>query len=492
MAVQKRAPKRTAIVIFGASGDLTSRKIVPALHSLMCAGLIPKSTQIIGVARSKLTDDAFRDRLSKGMAKNSRLLPGVKKQWPSAAANLSYLAGDYDDPKTYRLLAAKLSDSGKGSGNVNHLFYLSTPPQLFPIIVKQLGRSGLARPGSAWTRIIIEKPFGRDRKGARTLNGQLHAVFSEGQVYRIDHYLGKETVQNIVSLRFANSIFEPLWNRNYVDHVQITMAENIGVEHRAGYYDHAGVLRDMVQNHVLQLLSLTAMEPPSSFDAQSLWAEKVKVLKAVRRPQESDVAWGQYWGYLKEKGVSRDSKTPTFVALKLYVDNWRWHGVPFYLRTGKMLPRKATEIGLKFKSVPLMLFPESKDVSPNRISLCIQPDEGVDLRFETKVPGMGMKIAPADLVFHYNRFSKGVLPEAYERLLLDAIHGDPTLFVRNDFEDRSWAILDPLLNGSENADVDAPHPYKAGSWGPTEADQFMARDGRSWELGCSADSHGLA
>jgi len=331
-----------------------------------------------------------------------------------------------------------------------------------------------------------------DRKSASKLNRQVHAVFDEDQIYRIDHYLGKETVQNIVILRFANAIFEPLWNRNYVDHVQITMAENTGVEHRAGYYEQAGVLRDMVQNHVLQLLSLIAMEPPSAFDAQSLWAEKVKVLNAVRRPQASDVVWGQYRSYLKERGVSRDSKTPTFVALKLYVDKWRWHGVPFYLRTGKMLRRKATEIGLKFRSVPFMLFPESKDVSPNRISLCIQPDEGVHLRFETKVLGMGMKTAPADLVFHYNRFSKSVLPEAYERLLLDAIHGDPTLFVRGDFEDRSLAILDPLLNGWGHADVDAPHLYKAGSWGPTEADQLMVRDGRSWEMGCSADSHGLA
>jgi glucose-6-phosphate 1-dehydrogenase len=489
--VQKKAPKRTAIIIFGASGDLTSRKIIPALHSLEFNGLIPKSTQIIGVARSPLTVDEFRDQLSKGIAENSRLQPGVKGPWPSSA-NLFYLEGGYDDPKTYRLLAKELSGPGKDSSNVNHLFYLATPETVFPQIVKQLEKSGLARQDSAWRRIVIEKPFGKDRRSARELNRQVHTVFDESQVYRIDHYLGKETVQNIVSLRFANAIFEPLWNRNYVDHVQITMAESIGVEERAGYYEQAGVLRDMVQNHVLQLLSLTAMEPPSTFDAENLRNEKVKVLNDVRRPQADDTVWGQYKGYLKETGVARGSKTPTYVAMKLYVDNWRWQGVPFYLRTGKMLARKATEIALQFRSVPLMLFPGRKEVTPNRISLCIQPDEGVNLRFETKVPGMGMKTAPADLVFQYNRSGKNVLPEAYERLLLDVIRGDPTLFVRDDFEDRSWAILDPLLNGSEKPDDDALHQYKEGSWGPTEADQLMARDGRSWELRCSAASRGLA
>jgi glucose-6-phosphate 1-dehydrogenase len=488
--VRKNASKKTALIIFGASGDLTRRKIIPALHSLEFARLIPKSTQIIGVARSPLTDDEFRDQLSKGITKNSRLQPGVKGQWPSSA-NLSYLEGGYDDPKTYHLLAEKLSNSGKESSNVNHLFYLATPETVFPHIVEQLDKSGLVRPGSGWRRIVIEKPFGRDRRSARALNREVHTVFHEDQVYRIDHYLGKETVQNIVSLRFANAIFEPLWNRNYVDHVQITMAESIGVEGRAGYYEQAGVLRDMVQNHVLQLLSLMAMEPPSTFDAESLRDEKVKVLNDVRRPLKEDTVWGQYKGYLKETGVAKDSKTPTYVAMKLYVDNWRWQGVPFYLRTGKMLARKATEIGLQFRSVPLMLFPGSRNVAPNRISICIQPDEGVNLRFETKVPGMGMKMAPADLVFQYKRFGKNVLPEAYERLLLDVIRGDPTLFVRGDFEDRSWAILDPLLNGSEQPDDAALHPYKEGSWGPTEADELMARDGRSWELRCSAGSRGL-
>lgn len=480
-----RPPRRTAIVIFGASGDLTSRKVVPALHSLRCAGLLPKSTQVIGVARTPLTDGGFRERLSRGIAEYSRLKPGIREKWPSSAQSLSYLRGDYDDPATYRALAERLSGSAD-SGQVDRLFYLATPPTLFPVIVKGLGDQGLASSDRAWTRIIIEKPFGRDRRSARTLNAKVHAAFEEDQVYRIDHYLGKETVQNIFSLRFANTIFEPLWNRNYVDHVQITVAESVGVEHRAGYYEQAGVLRDMVQNHLLQLLSLTAMEPPAAFDAQHTRDEKSKVLSSVRKPRAQNAVWGQYDGYRKEKGVAKDSRTPTFVALKLYVDNWRWHGVPFYLRTGKMLSRKTSEISLKFKAVPLMLFHESKDVSPNRIALCIQPDEGVQLRFETKVPGMGMKTSPADMVFHYNRFGKNVLPDAYERLLLDAIEGDQNLFARNDFEDEAWALLDPLLKGPEREDGgDALHFYRAGSWGPSEAERFLARDGRSWELSCA-------
>jgi glucose-6-phosphate 1-dehydrogenase len=485
--VRNEEPGKTVIVIFGASGDLTSRKIIPALHSLSSAGLLPKSTQIIGVARSHLTEAAFREKLSKGIAENSRLRPDVKRRWPSSAANLFYLEGDYDDPRTYQLLGEKLGAVGKDPRKVNHLFYLATPEEVFPKIIRRLGSSGLARSDLAWSRIIIEKPFGTDRRSARRLDGQVHAVFKENQVYRIDHYLGKETVQNIVSLRFANAIFEPLWNRNYIDHVQITMAENIGVEHRAGYYEQAGVLRDMVQNHILQLLSLTAMEPPSAFDAHSLWEEKVKVLNAVHKASPEDAVWGQYIGYRREMGVSKTSMTPTFVALKLHVDNWRWHGVPFYLRTGKMLRRKATEIVLKFRSVPLLLFP-GEELSPNRISLCVQPDEGVHLRFETKVPGMGMKTAPADLVFRYDRFGKNALPEAYERLLLDVVHGDPTLFVRDDFEDRSWAILDPLLKGSGRSGKDALHFYKAGTWGPAESDRLLAKEGRAWQLGCSADS----
>jgi glucose-6-phosphate 1-dehydrogenase len=487
--VRAKASGKTAIVIFGASGDLTSRKIVPALHSLRSAGLLSNSVQVIGVARSELPEAAFREKLSKGIAEYSRLQSETKKEWPASAEDLVYIAGEYDDPETYHRVAEELSKSNKDSGPMNRLFYLATPAEVFQHVIKHLGESGLNDSVKGWRRIIVEKPFGRDRKSARRLNEQLHEVFEEDQIYRIDHYLGKETVQNIIAIRFANAIFEPLWNRNYVDHMQITMAEDIGIENRAGYYEQTGVVRDMVQNHLFQLLTLAAMEPPNAFNAQSLRDEKVKVLDAVSRPSTHDVVWGQYDGYRREKGVAKESRTPTFVALKLYVDNWRWRGVPFYLRTGKTLARKATEISLKFKSVPLRLFPEDKDVSPNRISLCIQPDEGIHMRFETMVPGMGSRTAPADMIFHYNRFGNNVIPDAYERLLLDAMNGDPSLFVRGDFEDRAWELLDPLLDVSEHPSDHTRilHAYEPGSWGPHAADLLMTRDGRAWQLSCSSD-----
>jgi glucose-6-phosphate 1-dehydrogenase len=476
------------VVIFGASGDLTRRRLVPALHSLACAGLLAPQTRVVGVARSPMTDQAFRDELYQGMDRSTQASADACELWPQHAERYSYLAGGYDDPDTYRRLAALLAQLDVTAGTQgNRLFHLAVPPVLYPVIVGQLGQTGLNRSDAGWTRIIIEKPFGRDLESARSLNREVHAIFDENQVYRIDHYLGKETVQNLLALRFGNSIFEPLWNRNYVDHVQITMAEDLGVGHRAGYYEQTGVLRDMVQSHVLQLLTLTALEPPAVFNARALRDEKTQVLQAVRPTRPADCILGQYRGYRDEQDVAPDSQTPTYAALRLYVDNWRWQGVPFYLRSGKQMANKATEIVLQFKRVPHLLFPENVDPAPNHLSLCIQPEEGVHLHFETKVPGSGMRLAPVDMRFHYSEhLGTYVLPDAYERLLLDAINGDAALFARSDEIELAWGLIDPLTAPRE------PAPYAPGHWGPAEADDFLARDGRAWIEGCIGHPLGAA
>jgi glucose-6-phosphate 1-dehydrogenase len=472
----------TAIVIFGASGDLAGRKVVPALYSLRNSGHLSKSFRIIGVARSPFTDISLGDRLRERMSEYSKQKPKAR-EWDAFARQISYIRGDYDDPRTYGRLSEELMGTSGSGQTTNCLFYLATPPTLFPSIARLLGKAGLSdqSSGRGWRRLVVEKPFGTDLHSARMLNSQIHESFKEKQVYRIDHYLGKETVQNILSLRFANTIFEPIWNRNYIDHVQITIAESVGVEQRAGYYDDAGVVRDMVQNHVLQLVSLTAMEPPVDFNERELRDEKVKILQAISPLDTDATVFGQYEGYRKEEGVARNSKTPTYVAQRLFVDNWRWQGVPFYVRTGKRLFRKATEISLKFKRVPHILFRKDRDLSPNRISLCIQPDEGIHLQFEVQAPGMEMKTTRASLLFHYSGFRGSPLPEAYERLVLDAISGDQVLFAREDEVELAWKVVEPLLHVPGRNSV---HTYAPGSWGPPQADQLIGGDGRSWELAC--------
>lgn len=476
----------TVIVIFGASGDLTQRKLIPALHSLRCEGLLPEQCCVLGVARTPMSDDEFRDHLFQGVQEYSRMTPMVCQLWQQFSRCHYYLAGDYGDPGTYKQLRERLAQFDIEFGSpAGHLFYLATPPALYSLIIEQIGHAGLSRNSASWARIIIEKPYGRDLASARQLTAQVHAVFDESQVYRIDHYLGKETVQNILTLRFANAIFEPLWNRNYLDNVQITAAEDIGIEHRGRYYDQAGVVRDMLQSHLLQLLTMIAMEPPAAMDATMLRNEKVKVLDSLRSAQLSDGLLGQYRGYRSEPDVSPESVTPTYLLFKLHIDNWRWQGVPFYLRTGKKLAKKVTEVILEFKQVPHLLFPDNVTLTPNRLSFCIQPDEGIHLGIESKVPGAGMRSSQVDVAFHYSsHFGERTLADAYERLLLDAISGDASLFARNDEVERAWALVDPIITAWEQLAAPPLAFYDPGTWGPAEADEFIAGDGRVWHNDC--------
>ena len=485
-----------SLVIFGASGDLTHRKLMPALWSLYAARTLPEPFAIIGTGRTGMTDDEFRNRMKDGVKQFARLKVPSDQIWERFAANLSYIAGDPTTPELYAKLRERLEEiEREHPGAPERLYYLATPPSLYDGIVVQLGKAGLAepRPGG-WTRIIIEKPFGHDLASAQELNRLVTSVFREEQVYRIDHYLGKETVQNVLALRFANGIFEPLWNRNHVAEVQFTVAETVGVEGRGGYYEESGALRDMIQNHLLQVMCLVAMEPPVTFEARAVRDEKSKVMEAVRPLDPATVdesaLRAQYGpgfvdgrpvpGYRQEKGVKPDSTTETYAALRLLIDNWRWAGVPFYLQTGKRLGKRMSEIVIRFHRTPHLIFRRGDvHVDPNILVIRIQPDEGISLIVDAKEPGPDLKLSPVTLDFKYHEVFGGEPPEAYERLLLDAIHGDATLYARGDWIEQAWALTAPVLE--HWARTPGPLPlYDAGSWGPPEADAFIARDGGRW------------
>ncbi len=474
----------TTILIFGASGDLTHRKLIPALYNKFHKGKLTGDFNIVGVSRSKYSHEEFRTSARKGVQEFSEHFD--EGTWDSFGPRIRYIPADASKPEGFDEIKQGLAEIEEPGAN--RLYYLSVAPFLYEPIIHNIGAAGMAADeGDSWRRIIIEKPFGTNLETARALNAAVHQVFREHQVYRIDHYLGKETAQNILFFRFANTIFEPVWNRNYIDNVQITVGETVDVGSRAGYYDGSGVLRDMFQNHVLQLMMLTAMEPPSSFDANALRNEKVKVLEAIKPIQPRDAVLGQYAGYLQADGVKEDSRTPTYATVRVNIDNWRWKGVPFYLRSGKALPHKITKILVEFKSPPHMLF-DLKDgdkFARNILSLCIQPDEGIHLQFEAKIPGSAQAFRSVDMDFHYRDAFDEPLSDAYERLILDAINGDPSLFTRSDEIEKAWALFDDLIAHSEAPDSPRPATYQPGTWGPEEAVVFLANDSRRWRTsGC--------
>ncbi len=478
---------KKSIVIFGASGDLTSRKLIPALYMNFRKRRLPANTQIVGFSRHPFSDDEFRDKMKEALLS---YIPAefVQDEWEAFAQLLFYHPGNVEKLNDYLSLAGTVNTTD--GADADALFYLAITPKLYPIVVQKLNEARLLTPmgNKGYRRIIVEKPFGSDLETAQALDRELLKVVSEDQIYRIDHYLGKETVQNILVFRFGNAIFEPLWNRNYIDHVQITVAETVGVEHRAGYYDQTGLLRDMFQNHLLQLLSLVAMEPPVAIEANALRDEKVKVLRSIREiPEDLSVRYtvrGQYNGYRAEPGVDPHSHTETFAAIQIFLDNWRWQGVPFYLRSGKMLKEKSTEIVIRFRRPPHQMFDilsGSTELSTNHLSISIQPDEGIHLRFMTKVPDGGMTMVPAEMNFHFREtFQETPIPESYERLLLDAMNGDASLFARNDEIALAWKLIDALRRGWEGEAAPELQMYEQGSWGPPDADRLLWRDGRWW------------
>jgi len=482
------------VVILGAGGDLTRRKLIPSLLHLLEDGLLHPATRIAGVGRTPMSDDAFRDDMRKALSPEAGL-------WERFAPMLSWIAGDLAMPSTYQDIEEQLEVIEAGNtGDRGRLFYLAVPPSLYATAIEGLSKSGGApwqddSRDPRWVRAVVEKPFGRSLETARALNRVIGDALAEHQVYRIDHYLGKETVQNLMVFRFANSIFEPVWNHHHIHHVQITAAETLGVEHRAGYYEEAGVVRDMFQNHLLQLLTLTAMEPPVTSKADAVRDEKVKVLRAIRPITKEEIAAyavrGQYGagvidgkkvpGYHEEEGVAPGSKTPTYAAMRIMVDNWRWHGVPFFLRSGKRLARRDTEIAIQFRAPPHMMFPLAggESIAPNVLTIQVQPDEGLSLSFEIKVPGAGMRMTEVRMDFSYAEAFGRSNHDAYETLLLDCMAGDPTLFIRADATEAAWKVVDPVIEAWERERA-APPRYEAGSWGPAEADALVGGAGAKW------------